>query len=149
MSKQTVIRVILGLALAVGLSAGARQVFAQDQVPQDPKAAAMARLLESKACQQCDLAGANFTPQMDLKGVDLTGAKLPGASFYRTDVTSANFADADLSKAVFSMANLTNANFSGANLDGANFAGTTGASLAGATTTETTVCPDGQHGPCR
>jgi uncharacterized protein YjbI with pentapeptide repeats len=142
-------RVSLGLALAASLSVGYRGLSAQDQQPQDAQAAAMARLLESKACAGCDLAGATFDKDANLKGLDLAGAKLAGASFYRTNLTGSNFSDADLSKTNFSMADLTNVNFGNANLDGANFAGATAASLTGAKTTSTTVCPDGQVGPCR
>ena len=144
-------RVVLGVAFVATLSMGHRAVAAQDQNPpqQDARAAAVARVLESKACQQCDLSGAAFEKDADLKAADFTGAKLIGTFFYRTDLTNANFSNADLSKANFSLANLSNANFGGANLDGATLTGATSANLAGATTTATTVCPDGQAGPCR
>lgn len=118
---------------------------------QDPAVSQSAKekLLATRACVQCDLSNASFDKGTDLKGADLTGAKLIEASFYRTDLTNANFADADLSKANLSMADLTNAGFGGANLDGATLIGATGASLMGAKTTQTTVCPDGSNGPCR
>jgi len=137
---------VVAAAFAIGRTLAAQS---QDPAPQDARGVAMARLLDSKACQQCDLSGASFAKGTDLKGVDLAGAKLTEASFYRTILTNANFSDADLSKANLSMADLTNVNFGGANLDGATLTGATGASLVGAKTTETTVCPDGSNGPCR
>lgn len=150
--KHLLVKVLSSAVVVVGLAFGISRTLAaqsQDPAPQDARAAAMARLLDSKACQQCDLAGASFVKGTDLKGVDLAGAKLIEASFYRTLLANANFSDADLTKANLSMADLTNVNFGGANLDGAVLTGATGANLSGAKTTETTVCPDGSNGPCR
>ena len=143
-------RVVISVAfIAAFLTVGHRAYLQAQEPAQDARAAGLARLVETKSCAGCDLAGLTFTDAMKLRGVDLAGAKLASASFYRDDLTNANFSDADLTKAVLSFANLTNANFGGANLDGANLAGSTGANIIGATTTEATVCPDGQHGPCR
>jgi uncharacterized protein YjbI with pentapeptide repeats len=149
-NRSLVARVVLVGSIVASASLGYRVFAAQNPpTPQEVKAAALAQLVEKKACQQCDLSGTSFTTEMGLRGADLAGAKLVGTSFYRLDLTNANFSDADLTNAVFSLSDVTNVNFGNANLDGANLARTTGASLTGAKTTETTVCPDGQHGPCR
>lgn len=61
------------------------------------------QLLETRACQGCDLS------RLDLSGQDLS----------QTDLQGATLTQADLSNADLTAANLTNANLSGANLQGA------------------------------
>ena len=130
----------IGLAL-VGAVVATAALAAQGPSAKD-------QLLLTRACQKCDLSGAVLSG-LDLKGVDLTGANLAGASLYKSDLTNANLDGADLSKAVLTFADLSNTNIGAANLTGANLSGAKGAALAAATTTDTTICPDGQAGPCR
>lgn len=136
-------RIGFAVALATLTVVGVRLAAAQDEHLREQM-----QLKATKACDGCDLSGVSFG-KADLKGVSLAGAKLDGTSFYRANLTNANLGGANLSNANLSMSDLTNTNFSNANLAGANFTGSTGASLAGAVTTETTTCPDGQAGPCR
>ena len=90
------------------------------------------KLRVTKVCVQCDLQDA------DLRGMDLRNG----------NVTKSDFRGADLYTASFRGADLTDAVFAGANLDGADLRDTKGASLAGANTSERTVCPNGAPGPC-
>lgn len=121
------------------------------QAGQDPQAAPTAKekLLQSRACVECNLSGVGFEKGTNLRGVDVSGATMVGTILYGVDLTNANFAGADLSKAVLSFADLTNANLANVNLAGANLAAAKGADLSTAKTTDATVCPDGQSGPCR
>ena len=91
------------------------------------------RLRETRACPGCDL----------------SNAELAGAHLENADVHDANLSGAMLYRANLKGANLSGARLAGADLKGANLSGARGAGLAGATTDELTVCPDGQNGPCR
>lgn len=149
-----VVRLLGGLGLAGMLALASGQVLgAQRQDPQDPQEVARAqakeKLLSTRACVECDLAGVSFWKGADLRGVDLARASMAGAGLYGADLSNANLAGADLSKAVLSFADLKNTNLAGANLEGAVLSGAKDASLATAKTNDTTVCPDGQAGPCR
>lgn len=115
---------------------------------QNPSLSDRTRLLETRACDRCDLRGQGFD-SLDLKGVSLSEANLAGATFYKADLTGANLSGADMTKGVLPFANLTNVNLTGANLTGANLTNAVGAELITAITTETTTCPNGQAGPCR
>lgn len=139
-----VVRLLGGLGLAAILAMATGQML----LAQGPHVAARAKLLESHACDGCDLSGDSFHAA-DLKGVSLAHANLTGAVFYKADLTNANLAGADLTKAALPYANLTNANLAGANLTGANLSNAIAADLTSAVTTETTTCPNGQAGPCR
>lgn len=136
-------RIGVGVALATVAVVGVRLTAAQDDHLRE-----QTQLKATKACDGCDLSGVNYS-KAELKGVSLSGAKLEGTSFYRADLSGANLGGANLSKANLTFANLSNTNFGDANLAGANLNGATGAALAGAVTTDTTTCPDGQAGPCR
>lgn len=110
-------RVSFSLTLAGGTFLSAAAIAAN---PAD-----IQQLLQTNACENCDLAGAN------LRGLDLQGAQLQGANLQGTLL---NFSD------------LTRADLSGANLQGAEISGTTfqGANLRGADLTDaivTNVCP--------
>jgi len=70
------------------------------------------QLLQTKQCENCDLADAGLV-MIDLKGANLRGANLVGANLSRADLTGADLRGA----------NLTNASFHGANLSGANLSG--------------------------
>ncbi len=149
-----VVRLLGGLGLAGMLAVSSGQVLgAERQDPQDAQDAARAqakeRLVSTRACVECDLAGVSFWKGADLRGVDLARASMAGAGLYGADLSNANLAGADLSKAVMSFADLKNTNLAGANLEGAVLSGAKDASLATAKTNDTTVCPDGQAGPCR
>lgn len=121
----------------------ATAVFAQVGHPTERQ-----QLLTTRVCDRCDLSGEGFD-RFDLKGVSLADATLAGVKFYKADLTNANLGGADLTGAVMSFAILNNTNLGGAKLAGANLAGAVGADLSAATTTETTVCPNTQNGPCR
>jgi hypothetical protein len=66
--------------------------------------------------------------------IDLTGAVLPGALLFHTNMTQVRLVDADLTRASLTGAILAKANLTGADLTGAIFSGAdlTGAVLAGA-----------------
>ena len=63
------------------------------------------------------------TKEGDIRGINLSDAKLRGADFSSSTLTKARFRDADLSKALLLWANLEGANFQDANVEGANFQG--------------------------
>lgn len=97
---------------------------------------------------------ANLTDVRADGGV-LTGAGLIDATMVRARLTKANLVRANLSRAdlrsaVLVDADLREADLTDVNLDGANLrrARMDGATLTGAHTTSSTVCPDGQRGPC-
>ncbi|WP_256986329.1 MULTISPECIES: pentapeptide repeat-containing protein [unclassified Rhodococcus (in: high G+C Gram-positive bacteria)] len=73
------------------------------------------------------------SPDIDLIGADLTGARLTEANLIGTNLSYANFAGADLTRADLINADLTGANLTEANLTGANL---TEANLTGARLTE-------------
>jgi uncharacterized protein YjbI with pentapeptide repeats len=85
----------------------------------------VAKLKETKKCEDCDLKGVNFT-NMNLQGVDLyrarltdanlTGADLQGAYMHRADLRGANLTNANLTGVQLTSAYLQNANLEGANL---------------------------------
>lgn len=78
--------------------------------------------------QRCNFDGS------DLTAVDLSGARLRDASFFRSDLSGSNLTKADLSRAKFINAKLQSAMFTGAKLYQADLtkADLTGAALAGA-----------------
>lgn len=76
------------------------------------------RLVKTKSCPGCDLAGVVLT-RMDLKGADLEGANLAGAKLVLADLTGANLKNANLQGAALGGADLANCNLRGANLTGA------------------------------
>lgn len=139
-------RLVLRLSVAFVIAVLASQV-GRAQEPQD-RQHNRGKLLVERACDRCDLTGVDFSRE-NLKSVSASAANLESAIFYRADASGANFGGANLSKANLTLANLSNTNLGDANLAGANLTGATGAALAGAITTETTICPDGQTGPCR
>eukprot|EP01036_Dinobryon_divergens_P003654 gene3653-4836_t len=61
-----------------------------------------------KACQGCDLSGANFK-KADLSGVDLTGAILTDAGFHRANLRGAILDGVVAIGTNFNMADLTQA----------------------------------------
>ena len=61
---------------------------------------------------------------VNLRGVDLSLAKLRGANLERADLRGANLAGADLSNASLRDANLDSANLTGTILEGADLSGT-------------------------
>ena len=112
-------------------------------------AADLAQLQETGECPGCNLS-AEELGGMNLEDADLAGASLLATSLYKTNLQMADLSGADLTGADFTEANLGAANLgnaflyavdlSSANLEHAN--------LAGASTDDTTICPDGQVGPC-
>jgi uncharacterized protein YjbI with pentapeptide repeats len=139
----------IGLATAIAAFSALLGIQVLSAQSQEPTSRPMDRERFLKgSCDGCDLSGMDFS-RLELKSVSAAGANLSETMFYRADLTNANLGGANLTKANLNMANLTNTNLSNANLTGANLGSTTGASLAGAITTETTTCPNGQVGPCR
>lgn len=134
------------------------------------------RLVARASCPGLDLANAlvTYVPGTEvwrMGGLDLMRAKLPGAKFADAILATTRFTGADLAKADFSGADLTGADLSKANLTGADLsmavltgvsldkANLIGANLKNATldqrgairaakTDATTICPNGQPGPC-
>lgn len=106
------------------------------------------RLLETKICAGCDLAGADLTGadlsgahllgadlrDANLKGAILTNANLEGADLTGANLTNANLTEAFASNAELDYANLKNANLANANLNHTNTVGAvlTGINLEGA-----------------
>ncbi|MEG4508302.1 pentapeptide repeat-containing protein [Microcoleus sp. F6_B4] len=78
---------------------------AQVQHPEEVK-----EILQTNDCSVC---------QID--GINLSGANLPGATFWSSSLREANFSGSNLAGANFNEADLTGANFKSANLKGANF----------------------------
>jgi uncharacterized protein YjbI with pentapeptide repeats len=97
-----------------------------EAIVDDPRAKAMARLLERKRCYGCDLSGLNFSGT-DLKGVDLEKADLTGCNFSGANlrngnfkgavVLNANLRDTDLRGADFYKADLSGTDLTGAKVD--------------------------------
>ena len=78
--------------------------------------------------QRCSFDGS------DLRGVDLNGARLRDATFFRADLSDSDLRDTASTRAKFVNANLASVNFDDANLYQTDFtkADLTGASLVGA-----------------
>ena len=114
---------ILGLAFMLSLSIDSVLSYAAD--PNEEVAANLKRLLETKECRECNLAGVNLNRE-DLSGADLFGADLTGAKLYLCNLSGAN-----LQNSILKGAGLGGADLSGADLRGANLADT---SLGGAYT---------------
>jgi uncharacterized protein YjbI with pentapeptide repeats len=75
------------------------------------------RLLKTKSCPSCDLAGADLR-QAKLNDANLEGANLAGALLSYADLSGANLKTADLRGAHLGGADLGYADFEGANLNG-------------------------------
>ncbi len=91
-----------------------------------------------------NLSGATFSNfddvQVDLHGLDWTGAILIGTQFYGIDLTGSNFTSADLRSADFGQ----NTNLTGAITTGANIGATANGLLEQVPSfSDTSVCPDG------
>lgn len=106
----------------------------------DDMAMTVAKLLDTKKCYGCNLAGANLKGK-NLRGADLESSQLSGADLQETNLRSANLKNvslrnanlrkadlgtADLYKADLSGADLTGASLKGARIDEANFDGAIG-----------------------
>ncbi|WPF87729.1 pentapeptide repeat-containing protein [Cyanobacterium aponinum AL20118] len=78
------------------------------------------QLLQTKQCENCDLAGAGLV-MINLQGANLRGANLVGANLSRADLTGADLRGANLTNASFFGANLSGANLSGANAYNTDF----------------------------
>lgn len=76
------------------------------------------KLLESRACPGCDLAGADLT-RANLKGVNLEGANLAGSKLTLADLSGANLKKANLQGANLGGADMAQVDLEGANLTGA------------------------------
>lgn len=112
-----------GVSLILALAGGT--LLSSAAIAANP--ADIQQLLQTNACEDCDLAGAN------LRGLDLQEANLQGAN---------------LQGALLNFSDLTRANLSEANLQGAEISGTTfqGANLQAADLADaivTNVCPTG------
>jgi len=85
-----------------------------------------------RRCPKCDLRKAEFNG-LDLSGSKVQEANFSGSSFYKTNLRDSDF---------------TGAKFEGVRIHGCWLKGAVGLDLTGATTDETTECPDGSAGPC-
>jgi|GEM_PF-298257 len=78
------------------------------------------KLLETKACNNCDLSGSDLSNQSlygsSLNGANLSNANLSGALLNSAKLESANLAGANLSGAKLTASTLSNADLTGANL---------------------------------
>ncbi len=104
------------------------------------KANTVKKLLKTKKCYQCDLAGVDLSDknlgEADLEGANLTGsnlekadlskAVLKGAVLVGANLKKANLKGADLYRANLSGADLTEANMENATVDGTLFVGAIG-----------------------
>jgi len=85
------------------------------------------RLLETKKCYDCNLAGVDLTGKnlsgADLEGADLTGSKLAEANLENANLKGAILVRADLRNAKLQKADLYKANLSKADLSGAKLEG--------------------------
>jgi uncharacterized protein YjbI with pentapeptide repeats len=86
----------------------------------DDKAKNLKKLLETKKCYQCDLAGVDLSGK-NLDKADLEGANLKGCNLENVDLAKANLkgvslVDANLKKADLKGADLYKANLSGADI---------------------------------
>jgi uncharacterized protein YjbI with pentapeptide repeats len=77
------------------------------------------KLLDSKKCYQCDLAGVDLSGK-DLENADLEGVDLTGSNLEKTDLTKANLKGAKLINANLKKAKLKGADLYKANLSGAD-----------------------------
>jgi uncharacterized protein YjbI with pentapeptide repeats len=114
------------------------------------KPADLAKLKATNECRWCDLRGA------DLSRAKLTGADLSGANLSQADLSGADLSGANLSAAYLREANLTGASLSGtffskANLNGANLSGAamSGTDFSGATWTDGRKCEDRSVNECK
>ena len=80
------------------------------------------RLLETKKCYDCNLAGVDLTGK-NLSGADLEGADLTGSKLVEANLENANLKGAILVKADLRNAKLKNADFYKANLSKADLSG--------------------------
>ena len=128
-----------GAVVALSVSAQAQAPSPSDNVK---------KLLAERACASCHLESASLSAA-NLQGVNLTAAFLFEANLYFADLQDANLTGANLTSANLKKAQLKGANLNGADLTGANLMFATDANFTGATTTATTICPDGAAGPCR
>jgi len=80
------------------------------------------RLLETKKCYDCNLAGVDLTGK-NLSGADLEGANLTGSKLAEANLENANLKGAILVKADLRNAKLKNADFYKANLSMADLSG--------------------------
>jgi uncharacterized protein YjbI with pentapeptide repeats len=80
------------------------------------------KLLKTKSCPGCDLAGVNLN-RADLVGADLQGANLTKAKFFLANLAGANLQKARLQGAGFGGADLADADFRGADLRDVSLSG--------------------------
>jgi uncharacterized protein YjbI with pentapeptide repeats len=127
--------------LSVGLSLALALIAAMPASAQN--ASQINRVRAGQSCPGCNLFQGDFTG-MEVRGLDLGGARLRQADLSLAVMNRTNFSRGDLrdieaygavlSSSNLSGANLTNASLVGAYLDGANLNGATlsGANLSGA-----------------
>lgn len=88
-----------------------------------------------------------FFDRQNLSAVDLTNARLRGASFKRADLTGANLSKAGAFRAKFVNAKMSKARLDGAQLEEADLSK---ADLTGATWIDgKRICAEGSIGKCR
>lgn len=128
------------VALVCLLTAAQAGAFDQDDLN---------RLLETKTCTRCDLAGAELTGaqlrRADLRLSNLSGADLSRANLRESVLSKANLSGADLRQANLSSTDLSEVNFYGADLREADL---TDAELLGATWVDGRKCGVPSLGEC-
>ena len=111
----------------------ATSLAASSQLSKAADPDAMRQLLQTNACENCDLSGAN------LQGLDLTEANLRGANLQAAQLSFANLTRTDLSGASLQEAEISGANFLGANLQRANFSNASTTNLCAGEYVESTL----------
>ena len=134
----TVLAAVMTVVVLLGVGAWAQQPSQSDEVK---------RLLATRSCTGCFLAGAALTAA-DLERAVLNGANLFEATLYFANLEKANLTNATLVGANLRKARLKDATLTGADLSGADLTWATDADFSGAITTATTTCPGGTAGPC-
>lgn len=109
---------LLGVALFCSTAALAADSAKENSVVREN----MEKLIKTKSCPGCNLAGANLN-RADLVGADLQGADLSNAKFFLANLAGANLQKARLRGAGFGGADLAKANLKGADLRDVSFDG--------------------------
>lgn len=126
----------LGLCLGIAVPAAAWAYDSED----------LEKLLKTKSCRQCDLAGALLEGKdlsqttilaSNLTAATFDGANLAGAAIKRSDLTGVDFSEANLTNADLGKSRLTGAIMRGTDLTGADLSS---ARLNGVLAVDVTYC---------
>ncbi|MBD2459449.1 pentapeptide repeat-containing protein [Oscillatoria sp. FACHB-1407] len=134
-NQSNVLNVLSGIGFLEGLKSSVQPDLARRTLRGEATdgaiatGAAVQQLLDTNACVQCNLQGADLRGAdldranlegANLQGANLQGAQLDGAYLVGANLDQANLTDADLEYARLTTASLIGANLTGATLKGAN-----------------------------